>query len=48
MEEQIKKLKELNDRLTSLLADPEPGIAMWAVAVARVVREMARITGDVK
>lgn len=48
IDESIPKLKELNERLTSLFADPHPGLGSWLMAVARIIREMAIITGEVK
>ncbi len=39
--ERIQELKDKNDRLTKLLAEPEPGIGMWAVAVSRALDDLA-------
>ncbi len=39
--ERIQELKDKNDRLTRLLAEPEPGIGTWAMMVARAVDDIA-------
>ena len=40
MNEDIKKLLSLSQRLTSLLEQPEPGIFSWNSAVCRMINEM--------
>ena len=45
MEKNIEKLKDLNTRLTRLLADPQWGLGTWLLAVAKTVTEMAEIIG---
>lgn len=40
----IEELKELNQKLTSLLNDPQPGLITWHECVAEVLGEMAEIT----
>lgn len=45
MEEDLARLKELNERLTKLFADPHPGLFMWMQLVAQTVEDMAKIVG---
>lgn len=41
----LEKLKRLNDRLTSLLNEPEPGLYGWQMTLAEVVAKIALFSG---
>ncbi len=36
----IEEIKELNDRLTRLLADPQPGLMGWCMALSDVMSSL--------
>ena len=38
----LKELKKLNDKLTSLLNDPQPGFITWNMYLADVLKEIAK------
>jgi hypothetical protein len=39
----IDQLRECNQRLTALLADPNPGLVTWVAAVVNVINKMRNI-----
>lgn len=41
----LDKLKELNRRLTALLADPQPGFMSWQGFLHEVLTEIASFVG---
>jgi hypothetical protein len=38
----LKELKEWNDKLTSLLNDPHPGLVTWKIQLADILTEIAK------
>ncbi len=42
----IEELRELNRKLETLLADPEPGLYLWMKSVHDTLLEMALFCGD--
>lgn len=42
-EQKIELLKEKASRLQRLLDDPQPGLAMWSIAVGKVLDEIAEM-----
>lgn len=41
LDERIQELKDKNERLTRLLADPQPGLGTWAMMVSRALDSLA-------
>lgn len=41
----IEQLKQLNDKLTIFLSDPQPGIHSWHTAVYETLKSMAEFIG---
>jgi hypothetical protein len=41
----INELKQLNQRLTAMLADPHPGISTWRQVLSGLLMEMADYAG---
>lgn len=44
----LAQIKKLNDKLTALLREPEPGIGLYLIAVAKTIEDMAKIVGAAK
>jgi hypothetical protein len=42
----LDELKELNRKLTSLLADPQPGLATWSLALGKVLHDMGKFSAS--
>ena len=36
----LDKIQELNNRLSSLLADPQPGLMSWCISLDGVMKEL--------